>query len=395
MALATIATVLTVATTAASLANMGYQAAQGAPGMPNLAAASRETAEAQANALPTQRAIAAAEQQGRSVDYQSAAHKEKTQTAFVPSEGASVTVNGKTFTMPGRGGSWVPYDPKEWEPGGKYNPNGTQAVQPRLKNQNINIPAQTKTADFTGYGTADIEGQLARQQADIESELGKKYGVQFADQARQMQELADPLGTQARAKEYEMIKDSLDHPKPINPLSAGLERDIDAQLKAGSGLDSMSREMLDKAVADASKSRGGGGPSSGSIAADMGQGYEGEARRQAGIDKAQGFVGSGQTPEDIQYKRDQQDISNLGAFTSGQTPQSQFGAIAGAGQGSTPVVNGQKLPGLPANAGASGAGYAASAAGAQAQQQSNQASPYFAGLSALLSGINAFSNSVR
>lgn len=377
MALGTIATVATIVTAAASLANMGYQASQGTPQGPNMASASREIAEATARALPEQRALAAAAQQGGTTDISTAQHKEKVQRPYV--------------AVPGRKGGgqrWIPYVESEWKPGGVYYNENEGPPRIHMRTERTTIPAGTKAVDFSGYGTADIEGELAKQFADIQTDLGAKYGTQFAEQARKEQEMADPEGTAARKKEYELIQRELENPMPISPLSSALDQQILGQLSAKGGIDDMERELLDSAVARANADRAGGA-SIGDVEQSMTTGYEGEHRRGAAQGKAGSWLASGSTPEDIEYRREQQALGNLGAFVHGQTPESQFSNLSGAQQGAAPFNPGHQLPNLPANAGAAGGPAAVAGYQAQLGQQGSQANNWMAGMSALLSGISA------
>ena len=380
MALGTIATIAGIAAAAISIASVGYSVAQGAPKVPNAASSSREVAEAQANALPTQRALAAAEQQGGQAQYDVAAHREKQPFIKLP-----------TPPSEGRGGvrqpaKYVPYVESEWQPGGKYYeqyPNFD--AQSHLVQRKVKVPGGTKTADFTGYGTADVEGKLAQQYADIQTELGKKYGTQFAEEARKEAQLADPQGFAARDKELELIQNEIANPKPINPMASTLDQRIKDRLSAGSGLDDMSRELLDAAVARSAADRGGGASAQG-VETSATTGQEGAARRQAATTAGQAWLTSGATPEDVEYRREQQNLADLGAFVGGKTPQSQFGALSGAGRGATPFVSGQPLPTQPNNASTVGPAYSLAAYQQNLRNQGSQAN-WMSGLAAALGGL--------
>ncbi len=386
MPLGTIASIAAIVGTAASLANIGYQAAQGAPKLPSGAAASRDIANAQAMALPTQRALSAAEQQGVKVDYPTAARREKTQAVQVIPVGPT-TVRGQKTTGPiGSQAAWVKYDPADWAPGGKYA-DTSKYIKGQVKTHGVNIPAGTATADFTGYGTADIQGELARKTGEMQQQLAAKYGVPFAEEAAREAELADPQGTAARKMEYDLIQQNLANPQPINPLSPMLENQIDQQLKAGSGLDPMSKDLLDQAVARSNADRSGTDDPN-VIAAAMSQGAEGHARRQAAESKAQAFLSSGSSPADIAYRREQQNLADLSSFMSGKTPESQFQQLSGAAQGATPFVQAQPAPTMPGGAAQTGA----AAAGAQYSARAQQAlapNPWLAGISSLMSSVSA------
>jgi len=121
----------------------------------------------------------------------------------------------------------------------------------------------------------------------------------------------------------------------------------------------------------------------------MSTGAEGQARLEDALHKSQAFLSSGQTPEDLDFKRRQQMESNLGSFVAGQTPQSQFGNIARAGQGATPVFNAQPNATMPNNAGTLGSGYSNSVGTSTVNNAMNQSNSWFSGLSSLMSGLGA------
>lgn len=391
MALATIASVAAIVGAAASLSAMGYQAAQGAPKIPSGASASREIAEAQAAELANQRRLAAAEQMGTTTTLDVAKHKEKTQAVQVipikyvnqrQPDGSMQSVALPQYGL----AEWVKFDAKDWEPGGKYA-DASKFQQGKQKVKSVSVPAHTQNVDFTGYGTADIESELARKYADMQQELGRKYGVPFAEEARREAELADPQGTAARKMEYELIQKELGNPQPISPLSPMLQDQIDAQLRAGRGLDPMTKDLLDRELAAANVARGGQ-VGAGDVATSMSTGAEGQARLQAAQRAGQGFISSGTTPADIEYRREQQNLANLGSFVGGRTPESQFGAISG--QGAAPFVPAQQAPTMPGGAAAAGPAYSVSAYNAATNAATQQANPWMAGISSLLSGLSAY-----
>lgn len=391
MSFATTASIVAIAAGAASLSAMGYQAAQGAPTLPNGAAASRDVANAQAASLPTQLQLSAMEQQGgkmnatpatmtrNDLEAKISALREQYKTGG-KSDGA---IAGQIATLkeilkaePSAKGA----KPSPLSPGGARAYDQFTVYQDGQGNY---VPKSVGTADFTGYGTADIQSELARKMADVEANLGDKYGTQFAKEAAKEAEQANPLGTAARNKEYDLIQQHLNNPDPINPLSTSLQSGIDAQLKAGNGLDPMSRDLLDAAVAKANASRGGAVDPN-AVATRMGEGAEGEARRQAGITKSQAFLNSGATPADIEYRREQQNLADLSSFVGGRTPESQFQSLSGAGQGAAPITPAQSQPQMPTNAAQVGTAGASAQFGAQTQQAS-QPNSWLAGISALLS----------
>lgn len=344
----------------AALGGIAQGATASAPTAPNTAAASRKVTKAQAKALPTQRGLAFAEQagtQGPAVGY-----KEK-----VPTKADLARwKNAKPGTA-----NRIAYD--------SYAGDFSKVYTDGKGNL---ISRDEAVPNFAGLGTADIAGQLARKQADLQVMLGQKYGVDYAKELAHEAELADPEGTKAREIENELIQKQIQ--APINPVSAQVESQVRGQQQAGAGFDAMTQDLLDSAVAKANQARGGG-PTSADVGRTLSTGTAGAARRQAAEGKAQSFLASGQTPEDLAYRREQQNISNLGSFVSGQTPESQFGALARAGQGSSPTYTGQALPGMPAGGASAGNAYSVGSWKDQMNASGNQANSWLGGISSLLS----------
>jgi hypothetical protein len=401
MALSTIATIATIAAAATSIGGTIYASQQKGPTQPDGASSSKKVAMAQAMALPDQLKLQQLMQQGGKGTVNMPAHEREEDFYWV--KGGSGNEYDEKKGLLGRaamgadpiGGTimsvfgankqrtvWNPVPKSEWGPGGQFE--GQDPPPWGGGKRTIQVPEGPQEVDFSGFGTADIEGKKARDQADLELSLGQKYGKDFAELARQNQELADPLGTQARAKQFELMQKEM----PVSPLSGTLDEQIRGQLEAGRGLDASSRELMDKAVADAAASRGGGA-SSEEVTGSMSTGAEGQRRLEEALHKSQGFMSSGQTPEDIAFKRNQQMEANLGAFISGQTPQSQFGNISRANQGATPVTGAQPNATMPNNAGAVGSNYSTAGFAANANTAANSTNSLFAGLSSLLTGIGS------
>jgi hypothetical protein len=421
--IATLAELAAIAAAGVSIGGTVASATQSAPRGPNAASASRRVAYALANALPIQRGISAAEQQGGQYSAWVPGHNEPTQFVRVPiddnmgssagdfgsrQEQATHSAGPFAFTpgaeLFGIGSSgpqykYIPYHAEDWQEGGKYagtaftkgpNAPGSDAwMRAHVVTRGQHVAGHTQNYDFSGYGTADIEGELARQYAHLQEQLGAKYGTQFAEEARHEAELADPQSFAARAKELELIQQGIDNPAPINPMATTLDQRMTERLKAGSGLDSMSQEALDKAIQGANASRGGS-LGAGDVAESLSTGVEGAARRQAAIQDALRYVGSGVSPGDVQYRREQQNLQNLGSFVAGRTPESEFQNLSGAGAaGAAPFYGGQPLPQQPSNAGAGGPQYALANWQAGLRQQQSQVGGWTTGLSALLGSIGA------
>lgn len=407
----TIAEIATIVAAAGSLASTGYAAAQGTPSVPSPYSSSRQVAQATAAALPYQRGLAAAEAQGGSalrfgytqstvtdqqrqqIGQQITALQNRIQALQNPppsdvharqsgpnnpavdNSGAIANLQGQLATLQS-----------------KYNnvPAGGGTVY--LNSHGQVVPQSEAMANFAGYGTADIQGELARQMEQVQQQVEDKYGVPFAQEARREAEMADPSGFAAREKEYGMIQDELKNPMPINPLSGTIDQQMLERLKAGSGLDQMSSDLLDSAVARANADRGGS-TAAGDVATEMSTGMEGAARRQAAEGAAQNWLSSGSTPADIEYRREQQALSDLGSFEAGKTPESQFRNLSGASYGAAPFSPGNAGPMANSSAANAAPGFGVSAWEQSLRNQQAQANPWMSGLSSILSGIGALGQS--
>lgn len=398
MAVGAIASIATIVAAAASIAGTAYAATQDGPKLPNAASSSRKVALAQAGMLPTQRTLAAYEQLGEPFPGQSVtlsyadakAEFKRLKKEFRQGKRDDPTLKAQMNLLQQAMRKADSAAPQVRNSNGKLvRKKGTGQVTVYQDQFGQYIPQNLAQADFTGFGTADIEGQLARQYADIEAELSRKYGKEFATQARQLAEQADPEGTAARKLEYEMIQKQIEQGKPISPLSTGIEQSVKGQLEAGAGFDPLSRELLESSIAQANKARAGTGPSGQQVADWLSTGWEGQGRRQAATDKATAWLSSGQTPEDIGYRREQQNLANLGAFVSGRTPESQFENIAGAGRGAAPLIPGQTGPGMPQNAASLGPGYDVNRYRAQVGAELGAANPWLSGISSILSATGS------
>lgn len=406
MALATIATLATIAAAGTSM-YAGYEASRQKIPTTDAASSSKKVSDAQALALPEQLKLQQLMQQGGKGTINMPAHTRTEKVYNIPAGSEwdpSASNNLSSMAVKGidpiagtlmddglMSGLGLKSKRTVWKlvPASEWDEGGSMAGQPRPPEewsgtQDIQVPAGPQEVDFSGFGTADIEGTKARQAADLQLSLSQKYGKQFAEEARKAAEQADPLGTQARKLEYELINKDM----PVSAIPGTLDRQITDQVKAGRGLDTMSRDLLDQAIADANASRGGR-TAAGDVAGSMATGAEGQARLNAALTKGGAFQSSGVTPEDVRFKRAQQKISNLGSFVNGATPQSQFGNLGNAATGATPTAQAQPSATLPNNASQIGSAYANSVNSTNTSIANNQSNNWFAGLSTLLNSVSA------
>ncbi len=223
---------------------------------------------------------------------------------------------------------------------------------------------QPQVFDFTGLGAADAQAKVAEQMAKLQLDMAQKYDHQFIAEALKQAELADPEGFAARRKMDELIQEQI-QANPDRPVAELLDKQIMEQLVSARGgkLDPEMKGVLDEAVADALSARGGQSAPGADFEEPLTTGFAGEQRQREAAQRAMGWLTSGATPEDIGYRREQQNLANLSALTTGQTPLTQFQSLSGAQQGPTPITMGQQLSGMPQGQQAQ----AASIANAQSQ----------------------------
>jgi hypothetical protein len=367
------------------------------PGTPDLAAASRAGIEAEALTLADRRRMEAAAQQGIPVTVQTQPH-----TAEVPfvkvwkGQEDRGGLNGSD-----RGGfintrsaqqqaQWVRYNPEDFKEGGKYGPESGYFTDNEIKNRKMKVPGSEVTIDFSGYGDADVQGKMARGMAEIQLELQKKFAPQFIEESRKALEQADPEGTQARSMAYDLIQQQMED-EPDRPVADLMDQQVGDELAAGNRLDGVMGSVLDDAVAQSRAARGGN--AGGDFQSQFETGFAGEARRDAAQQKATSWLSSGATPEDVSYRRQQQNMANLGAFINGQSPVTQFQSLSGAQQGAAPFYQGQQLPGMNQGAGNAAQQFETQAWNTQTGAEADQANPWMAGLSSLLTAYGTYKKS--
>lgn len=376
----------------AGLAETGYALAGGnQPQYPNETASSAQMAQTNAALLPIQRGMAAAAQTGG-------------QYTFSLPQGASagslgINANGQGWYN--QNGQLVSSDhnyqgtPIYGGYGGNGKPptitgySGTQGLTWRPGTTTINgVPVKQNgdgsyTVDFNGFGAAQAAATEAQQTAASQLALEQQYDPKFIAQALQEERQADPESFAARNEMSNLIQQQAS--APLNePVSTLLNSQIQGTLNAAQNntLTAMDTARLNAAVSDALGSHGGGGPRA-NFQQPLTSGFAGEQRQAQAAQSAEGFLASGSDPEDIEYRRTQQNLANLAAEANGQTPSSQFASLSGASSGPAPMAEGTTLPLMSDN------GAAAQQVGVQnwetqMQNANNQVNPWLAGTSSLL-----------
>lgn len=365
---------------------------------PNASAATKAGVESDIATLPARRAIEAAARMGTRVEIPSGV----SQTGYEYTVPKSVWNGlGKAVKSQLRLDSVTP-EGDSVRVRGFQNPNGfgpltgvgTDGAQiPLFTSLDTFKKPEIITADFTGIGDFDTARKVANQLAQAQLDTQKKYGLGFIESAKAQQELADPEGTAARKllADQIMAESAKLKTDQAQPVATTLDADVLRQLQAGRNLDPEEQAAL----AGVQRERGAlGDVSTENIGETMTTGTAGENRLLGRENLATQWLASGATPEDVNYRRRQQAMSNMANFLRGQTPQSQFASLSGAQQGATPAVTGAPLPAQNPNAGAQGMNLAANTFQARLGALQNQSS-WWAGINTALQGVQTYAAATR
>ncbi len=351
-----VATAIAAVGVAVAAASAGYaMSGAGNPKQPDLASSSAKLSNINAQMLPYRRMLEAAAQQG-----------------------TSVTLPGVyNYQQKDKNGNWKNISQQQYQEMSSVNIAALVAgggQKPVLRR----VPL---TVDFRGYGATEVQAKIAQQMAELQKNLSAKYDSQFIDQALEQEKLADPQSFAARQKMDDLIQKQITN-EPDRPVATELDKQIGSQLTAARAghLDPAMKQALDSSVSSALSDRGGG-----AAGADFEQplvtGAAGEQRKRDAAQKAISWLTSGATPEDVQYRREQQNLSNLSSQVNGRTPQSQFASLSGAQSGPTPFSPGQPLSTMPQNQNQGAMDAAIGGWGTQMRSAGAQASPWTAAVS--------------
>jgi hypothetical protein len=268
-----------------------------------------------------------------------------------------------------------------YQTGGKF----TYTVPDGLTGTLLGEPGTTHTVDFGGRGEGDIQAAIAKKTAVNNLVLSKKYDSKFIAEALKQEALADPESVEARAKMHELIRGQIDRPLET-PVSDMMQAQVGDSLRAASQgrLTDMDAAQLNRAVQAAQADRGGPGDTPEDFEQPLTTGFAGEQRQQKAVQDAMAFLASGSSPEDIAYRRTQQNLANLAAEAGRKTPQSQFSSLSGAQTGPTPMQTKAPLSVMPEGQSAAAQGAALSNWRTQMSLEQNQVNPWLSGLSGLM-----------
>jgi hypothetical protein len=245
-----------------------------------------------------------------------------------------------------------------------------------------------KFYDFTGAGDAANQGAVSSQLADAMLAIQSANGPQQIAQSIANLKQSDPIGYAAHQQLFDQIMTESQNPTDPNQLvSTGTQNQILSLLGQGSNLSTgpqSETEAVQQGVRGQQTENGiflGNAPASQEASAVEGAG---EAQQNAVQQQALQFQQSGVDPADVQYRMMQQNLANLGAYINGQTPEAQFGSVAGAGNGAVAFNGGQpNSASMNPNAGLQAVQLGNQVYQQQAQFAGNQANPFLAGLSGL------------
>lgn len=246
-----------------------------------------------------------------------------------------------------------------------------------------------KLYDFTGLGTADNNAVISDQMAQAMLDIQKNYGSEYIKQRLANLQQADPTGYAARKQMFDRILADADK-NPNRPIAEDLQAQIADALAKGGSLTTGPGSQLEQIQQDVRGRQIANGIFLGNAPANQESNavfQAGDAVKQQRQSQAAGFLNSGVTPEDVEYRRIQQSLSNLGTFVNGQSPVTEFGSLSGAQGGAAPFDPGQvAMPTLNPNAGYQGMQDASQLYSGQVNWSNSQVNPWTFGLS---TGINA------
>ena len=252
-----------------------------------------------------------------------------------------------------------------------------------------------KEYDFTGLGNADVNGKISDQMAQAMLDIQKNYGPDYVKQRLADLQQSDPNGYAARKELFARILSDSES-NPDRPMAQDLQNQVTSMLSKGSNLSAGpggELEQVQQSVRGGQVARGnflGNAATNQEASAVVNAGDQQQLQRQH---QAQGFLNSGVSPEDVTYRRIQQNLSNLGSAVNGTTPQAQFSSLSGAQQGAAPFQPGNvQYPTLNPNAALQGQQNAADLYRSNVNWANTQANPWTTGLSTAANSFSALSS---
>lgn len=253
------------------------------------------------------------------------------------------------------------------------------------------VTVDGKTYDFTGLGGPEYQEQYIDQMARALLDYQRDYGSQFIEQRLAELERSDPEGQAARRQLYSDIISQIGE-APERPSAEELQASVLSELQKGGELGPEIERQIMNTVRGQQSARGNIYGSANVAQEARALGGASEALKSERQRRAIDFLVSGTTPEDVQYRRNQQNMANIGAFLGGETPLAQFGQLSGAQNQAAPFYGGPQMSGVDPNAASKGLNFASNIYGSQQNLYLNSVNPWIAGLGGGLSGLTTAAN---
>jgi hypothetical protein len=255
------------------------------------------------------------------------------------------------------------------------------------------ITIDGKNYDFTGLGQADTTAKISDQMAQTLLDLQRENSPQIIAQRLAELKAADPQGYAARQQLFDRILADAQR-SPGRPVSTDLQKTLQDELAKGSGFsDAKQAEQVREGVRGHQSRSGiylGAAPASEEAKTMVNAGESLQSQRQQ---NALNLLQSGASPEDVAYRELQQNLANLGAFQTGETPQAQFRQVSSSANGPVSLVGGASPTNtFNPNAAGQGISNAMSNWNSQFQYNQNQANPWLAGLSLATNTVGSLAN---
>lgn len=374
---------------ATSVGEYAYSAST-QPNQPNLGASSAEMANVQAELLPEQDLLQSAAETGGAFlnqgyteggDAATIRAGLQNQLAQLQNQNSAPTTGSGIFSLAGK----------------SFNVAKINALQEQIaalpasgpvfyNGEGQIVPQSQAQSNFSGYSTADNQAKIMAQEAQGQLATSAEFDPQFIAEAAKQEQEANPQGVAARQELSAELQSQLNNP-PKNPVSEEMNKQVSDRVNAGAGLTPEEQAMLDKDVGQMGSITGTGGNTP-DFSQLLTTGAMGEQRQLANAAAGGNWLASGQTPGDIAYRSNQQDLSDLSSFISGATPETQFSDLSGAQSGPTPNYQAPALPSYNSDAAQQGAQGAITNYGQQVQQNLSSISPWTAGISGVLGAAN-------
>lgn len=249
-----------------------------------------------------------------------------------------------------------------------------------------------KTYDFTGLGDTDSAAKMSDQMAQTMLDIQRSSGPAFIKQRIEELKASDPEGYAARKQLFDKIVTDSES-NPDRPLAQDLQDSIMGQLQDAGRLNARETEQVQQGVRGGQVARGnflGNAATAEETGAVV---HASDALRDQQQQESLGFLNSGVTPEDVQYRRIQQSLGNLSNFYSGQSPTAQFRSLASAGNGAVPFTGGgPNSQVLDPGAGQRGVNNALGIYSGNVNWANSQVNPWLAGISTGVSAYGAARN---